>query len=151
MTTANSLEHDAGDVSGSGGVLNRSQVDRHLGHAVYHTARVILRNGHRAGLTHVEQACGTVFAHTGQQYAHGSFPGVSRDRIEEDIGTEAHWLLRVEEFGAAANADYLRLPLWIDRRDMTKTRQGLFRLAEERTAPPPPSAWTTIRPPDSPQ
>ena len=75
------------------------------------------------------------------------------DRIEpKDAPMLAHWYRRLdrdEEAGGAPRST--RLTVWIDRREMSRTRSALYAPETEASRQIPEAAWTTIDPPPEPQ
>ncbi len=75
------------------------------------------------------------------------------DRIE--IGSDpiaARWLRRLGDKNEPETAPAsMRLTIWVDRQDRSKTRSALFSPESTPDARIPPSAWTAIEPPAAPK
>jgi CRISPR-associated protein Cas5t len=58
-----------------------------------------------------------------------------------------NWICRAEAFDDENEvADRFRMPLWIDRNDMTRTKTALF--STLAATQPPPAAWVAVSPPE---
>jgi CRISPR-associated protein Cas5t len=65
---------------------------------------------------------------------------------EEPSLRPARWIAPVERGAEAAATQVLRLPLWIDRQDTSRTVSCLFRWPDEATDEPPANAWVLVPP-----
>lgn len=67
--------------------------------------------------------------------------------FEEQDGQSAYWLSEVGPGGESETRSATRLPIWIDRADMTRTEARVFSQVTSATVFPPEDAWVHIRPP----